>query len=85
VLNQSISPRRGNNIERLVPNRRPGLRHEGMIRDRIRLFDGGMDFPPPGYNGPWKLKRANDAVPSQSPPRHQLITSPTKLGLGVSA
>jgi hypothetical protein len=39
-----------------------------------------MDFPPPGYNGPWKLKGADEAVPSQSPPRYQPITSPTKPG-----
>jgi len=78
VLNQSISPQRGNDIERLIPNTRPRLRHGGMIRDRIRLFDGGMNFPSPGYNGPWKLKRADDVGPSQSPPRHQQITSPTK-------
>jgi hypothetical protein len=36
VLNQSISSHRGSDIERLIPNTRPELRHEGVIRDRIK-------------------------------------------------
>ncbi len=80
VVSRSRSLRAENDDERWVPKKRPGLRRESMIRDKIRFFDGGMDLPSLGYNGPWELNGAAGADSSQSPTRRQQTVSPTKPG-----
>lgn len=81
IVNQSRSPKGPSDTARWVLDARPRGRRESRVRDKIRLFDEGMDFPTSGYQGPWKLNGADGAVPSQSQTKHRLTGSPTKPGL----
>ena len=81
VVNQSRSPQGASDTARWVPDARPKGKRDSRIRDKIRFFDGRMDFPSYGYQGPWKANGADGAVPSQSPTKYRPIVSPAKPGL----
>jgi hypothetical protein len=81
AVTQSRSPQGTSDNVRWIPDTRPRRRRESRIQDKIRLFDGAMDFPPSGYQDPWKLNGAEGAVPSQLPTKYRPIVSPTRPGI----
>jgi hypothetical protein len=81
VAEQSMSPQGTNDNPRWIPNARPRGRRESRIRDKIRFFDGRMDFQPSGHNDPWKVSGADSAVAFQSPSKFSPVASTTKPDL----
>ena len=79
-LNKRRSPRETSENAPWILDARPRYRGKSRIRDKIRFFDGVIEFSPSGYQGLWNLYGADVAAPSQSPTKYQQVVPSTKLG-----